>query len=68
MTYIKPGDLVVTSPGNKYIATSHDYVRTLGQVDDVESFAAVNVIRPDTGWSGWLRVSDVHTVSKKDHK
>lgn len=68
MTYIQPGDLVVTYAGKKYIAASADYVRTNGYADDVESFIAVNVIGTDTGHQGWLRVADVAAVSKKDHE
>jgi hypothetical protein len=66
MTYITPGDLLITHSGAKYIAASPDYVRTIGSVDDVESFTAVNVIGSNTGKLGWLRLADVTTVSKKD--
>lgn len=68
MSYINVGDLLVTRQGNKYIATSKDYVKrtSLGgeYVEDWTTFVAVDVLNPESGRHSWLRVSDVAHVAK----
>lgn len=63
MAYINKGDLLVTARGEKVVADGSDYLRRVAGsgefIDDWEIVPTVDVIYPERGTTGRLRLSEV---------
>lgn len=63
MAYISKGDMLVTNSGKVVIAAGSDYLRrtTSGgeYLEDWTVVPTVDTLDPETGLTGWYRLSDV---------